>query len=183
MSVHIYILKLESNKYYIGKTERDIEKRFYEHINGCGSSWTSKYKPLEVIEVFEEKSQFDEDNYTKLYMRRYGISNVRGGSYTSIELPNYQLKSLNDEFNTAENRCFNCNQLGHFIGDCSKIQPDNNLVIVENPKNKKEESWWGWGMTVIKSIFTENICARCGRNTHQRDNCYARTHIKGYKLR
>lgn len=45
---YIYILKLKNNKYYIGKT-LNVENRFHQHINGTGSSWTKKYKPISII--------------------------------------------------------------------------------------------------------------------------------------
>ena len=42
--VYIYILKLQSNKYYIGKTNNP-NFRLEEHGSGKGSTWTKKYKP------------------------------------------------------------------------------------------------------------------------------------------
>ena len=45
---YIYILKLKNSKYYVGKTQ-NIEKRYEQHVNGTGSAWTKKYKPLSII--------------------------------------------------------------------------------------------------------------------------------------
>ena len=39
--VNIYILQLEDNKYYIGKTTQP-EIRLESHFNSNGSSWTKK---------------------------------------------------------------------------------------------------------------------------------------------
>ena len=39
----VYILKLEDNKYYVGKT-KNINKRILDHFTDCGSEWTRKYK-------------------------------------------------------------------------------------------------------------------------------------------
>jgi len=47
--VFIYILKLEDNKYYIGKTDNP-EFRLDAHFNYAGSSWTKKYKPFKLEE-------------------------------------------------------------------------------------------------------------------------------------
>ncbi len=41
--VYIYVLKLENNKYYIGKTDNP-EIRLNSHFNFNGSEWTKKYK-------------------------------------------------------------------------------------------------------------------------------------------
>ena len=40
--VYIYVLKLEQEKYYIGKTNNP-EFRINDHFNNIGSEWTKKY--------------------------------------------------------------------------------------------------------------------------------------------
>ena len=80
----IYVLLCEGNHYYIGKTERKIEKRIEEHFRTNGSYWTKKYKPLKVVETIQSDDKMDEDKYTKKYMLMYGIEKVRGGSYTEM---------------------------------------------------------------------------------------------------
>ena len=60
--VNIYILLLEVNKYYIGKTTQpDI--RLETHFNSNGSSWTKKYKPIKVIGLIPDCDDFYEDKY------------------------------------------------------------------------------------------------------------------------
>lgn len=81
----IYILRLEDNKYYVGKTN-NIKKRIKQHKESYGSSWTKKYKFIEMIDVIETNEHFLEDMYVKKYMNRYGINNVRGGSYSRVLL-------------------------------------------------------------------------------------------------
>jgi predicted GIY-YIG superfamily endonuclease len=49
MTTTIYILKLNDNKYYVGKTNKIVNERYQEHIDGVGSFWTKKYKPLYLI--------------------------------------------------------------------------------------------------------------------------------------
>ena len=75
--VTIYILQLQDNKYYIGKTTQP-EIRLESHFNSNGSSWTKKYKPIKVIDLIHDCDDFDEDKYTLKYMQKYGINNVRG---------------------------------------------------------------------------------------------------------
>ena len=38
----VYALKLEQEKYYIGKTNKPMSERYQEHVDGIGSSWTAK---------------------------------------------------------------------------------------------------------------------------------------------
>jgi len=90
---NIYILKLKENKYYIGKSD-NVLNRFQQHINGNGSSWTRKYNPISIEKIIENVSSFEEDKITKEYMSKYGIDNVRGGSYVEIELTELQKEIL-----------------------------------------------------------------------------------------
>lgn len=117
----IYVLLCENEKYYIGKTER-LEDRILEHFSNYGSEWTKIYKPIKVIESFQAQSEFDEDNYVEKYMAKYGIENVRGGSYSQISLPEFKIKSLIDELNTSEDRCFRCGKAGHFANNCKQFK-------------------------------------------------------------
>ena len=101
---HIYILKLREGKYYIGKT-KNVEKRFNEHIAGNGSGWTKKYKPISLIKSIVSTSYFDEDKYVKEYMAKYGIENVRGGTYSNINLDANCISVLEKEIRHSKNLC------------------------------------------------------------------------------
>lgn len=77
----IYILKLENNKYYVGRTY-NYDRRINDHFSCKGSYWTKINKPIEVIKRIDNvNSNFEEDKILKETMMKYGIENVRGGSY------------------------------------------------------------------------------------------------------
>jgi hypothetical protein len=105
----IYILELEYGKYYVGKTD-DVDKRYQQHLNGQGSYFTKKYKPVRILRIVPDANDFDEDRYVKEMMADHGIDNVRGGSYSN-NLTYDQIAMLRrdangvalDDFNTTNN--------------------------------------------------------------------------------
>lgn len=131
--MNIYALELDSSKYYIGKTSRDVSTRFEEHKTENGSEWSSTYKPVRIIEQYQSDNQFEEDTLTKKYMMKYGIDNVRGGSYTKIVLDEWQIKSLEHEFKSVSDCCYKCGEKGHF----AKVCPEENFQGTDEELEEK----------------------------------------------
>ncbi len=147
--VFIYILLLELNKYYIGKTNNpDI--RIDNHFNCDGSEWTKIYKPIKVYELISGCDSYDEDKYTLKYMEKEGINNVRGGSFSQIELSEEQIKLINQMIKGASDKCFNCGESGHFIKDCIESKIQDYLKDINNENISKE-------IFKINSIYEEII--------------------------
>jgi hypothetical protein len=118
--VYIYALKLEQNKYYIGKTNTP-HFRIENHFNSNGSEWTKMYKPLSILEIKPNCDDYDEDKITRQYMDKYGVENVRGGSFVSLILNKTTIDILQQMSNGTNNKCFTCGRNGHFSKDCVKI--------------------------------------------------------------
>lgn len=125
----VYVLKLNNDKYYVGRTS-DLAKRIEYHKNGNGSAWTKKYGFVKLMKSMVIDSPFYEDMMVKMMMQKYGIENVRGGSYSQIWLPKDQYLSLQREIRGAGDQCFKCGG-GHFIKDCPNRNDDTRLSDYE----------------------------------------------------
>jgi hypothetical protein len=123
----IYILELEYGKYYVGKTD-DVDKRYQQHLNGQGSYFTKKYKPVRILRIVPDANDFDEDRYVKEMMADHGIDNVRGGSYSN-NLTYDQIAMLEREIRGARNLCLRCGQSGHFIERCYARRDANGVAL------------------------------------------------------
>ena len=201
----IYILSLENGKYYIGKT-RDISSRLNSHFEGNGSAWTKKFKPTMEFTVFDNCDDFDEDKYVKIYMSKYGIENVRGGSYSRVNLTENEKNLLTKEINGCSDKCFICGGK-HFAKKCndkksSKISENNVLKNYPiTPSELKNAISSGELLPIQRILYgntynqysTQEIeeflekklkkaCSICGRKTHQYLDCYAKIHVNGQKL-
>jgi len=120
----LYVLKLEGDRYYVGKTT-DVKKRVTEHATGNGARYTKLYKPSRVVEVRTLKSSQDENNLTREYMEKYGVDKVRGGSYSQVNLPSDTKRILETEFRGNSNACFKCGNVGHFMSACGREDSDS----------------------------------------------------------
>lgn len=197
----IYILRLQGGHYYIGKTNKNVMQRYKQHLDGKGSMWTKMYRPVSVDSIMESQTSFDEDNYTKEYMKKYGVDKVRGGSYANLILTDEQEATLKREFRGADDRCQRCGRTGHFIGTCyAKTEVDN--VFIKTKKTEDEDEDEDDVFVKTKKRMTEDedeeedeededeeeeeedsdACFRCGREGHYSSECYASKDIYGNRL-
>jgi cellular nucleic acid-binding protein len=178
----LYVLKLEKGKWYVGKSA-DIMKRYQQHLGGSGSAWTSKYSPISLVESKPITSPHDENNVTKDYMKKYGVENVRGGSYSQIVLDESTISVLENEFIGNTNKCFKCGLAGHFTNRCKTKVEEEEFVYGCDYCDREFTTEFGCMVHEKKCAAKESdTCRRCGRESHWAKDCYAQTHIRGYPI-
>ena len=167
----IYILLLENQKYYIGKTSNPLF-RIENHVDNNNIEWTKIHKPIKILEIIQNSD--DEDKHTLKYIDKYGINNVRGGSYTSIKI----------------NRCFKCGKKEHLAKDCNYDDDDYSYDDEQNNNDSDNDNNSDNYNNSDNDNYNDNdekylnhICFKCGRNGHYASSCYASKHIKGYVLK
>jgi hypothetical protein len=118
----IYILKLENDKYYVGKS-KDPKRRIEAHKKGTGSAWTSKYKVVKKMKEIPNRDGFDEDAWTLRMMATFGIENVRGGSYSMVTLDENTISGIKKCIYGAEDKCMLCGSSDHWVSKCKEARP------------------------------------------------------------
>ena len=169
MHTNIYILKLENNKYYVGKSN-DLETRMTSHKNGTASMWTKKYKPISVEQIIPNACSYDENKYTIEYMDKYGIDNVRGGLYVTEALDNTQRNDIKKQIWGANDCCTQCGRKGHFVKNCKETKDVTGQDIL-----KTEPDILKTVLDIFKEEYKDKklikTCFDCGKTGHYTDKC------------
>jgi hypothetical protein len=162
--VYIYVLYLAHCKYYIGKTSNS-DFTIEQHLLSGGSAWTRKYKPIGVINFIPNCDDYDEDKYTRIYMDKYGIDNVRGGSFYEVKLSNFTMKNLEKMNKIVENRCFTCCMIGHFAKECKNCEDlssiDKCFTFIEKFIDDKKQ------LELVDPKFEKPNCGKFSWSSHE----------------
>lgn len=145
---NMYILKLVGNRYYLGYSP-NVKQRIQEHIDGNGSSFTKKYKPIDVVKIKENISEHLINKYVIGYMKKYGIDKVRGGAFKGLKLNNEQIKEL------AKYGIYKLDKEEEFF--------DKLIKETQNEVNSEPLK--------IPIIQTNGTCYRCMKDGHSQDSC------------
>lgn len=133
--VNIYVLELQGNKYYVGKTNHTFQ-RFNQHKSGSGAKWTQKHKVKDLFAFHKDMKDTDENKITIQMMKKYGVRNVRGGSWTKVNMTEAEIKRLEKRISARGKRrskssstkkttrankrisCTRCGRISHTVEKC-----------------------------------------------------------------
>ena len=168
-----YVLKLRKRKWYVGYTEKGIE-RIETHLNENGSKWTRKYPPVKPIRPVmtelgqtkatpKNKPNNDEDKLTLKMMKKHGIQNVRGGSWCMVKMRKKTVRELEALLSSSGKNGNKKAKKSVEKGYCIRCR-DSKTYDFEKPfclecyRNMQEEG----------GEFYEDYCHGCGElaNTH-----------------
>ena len=117
--------------------QRILKKDIMNISQAMALGGQKKYKPMSLIKTVVSTSYFDEDKYVKEYMAKYGIENVRGGTYSNINLDTNCISVLEKEIRHSKNLCTICGKNTHFIKDCyAKTDSNDNIIVDTISKDK-----------------------------------------------
>ena len=133
--VNIYVLELQGNKYYVGKTNHTFQ-RFEQHKSGSGAKWTQKHKVKDLFAFHKDMKDTDENKITIQMMKKYGVRNVRGGSWTKVNMTEAEINRLEKRISARGKRpgkssstkkttrrkkkisCTRCGRTSHTVEKC-----------------------------------------------------------------
>lgn len=96
---YLFILLLREERYYVGITKKPndiLKENVFERREGK-NPWLDKYPVIGKSSHIQIDDLFLLDKTVKHYMYRYGPNRVRGGSYSSLELTQEQIKAIEKE--------------------------------------------------------------------------------------
>ena len=97
MQMHIYILLLENDYYYIGESSYFLQA-YQQHIDKKACDWTKLHRTITIFKVIQQTKEYTVDDCVVEYIKKYGIDKVRGGSFSDVVLSPKQLDLLSNYF-------------------------------------------------------------------------------------
>jgi predicted GIY-YIG superfamily endonuclease len=171
-----YILKLENNKYYVG-ISNNIEQRMISHFSEEGSKWTKLHKPIEIIEIKDNTHKWQETYTTIITMKKYGIENVRGGPYSTVEFfyrPNIEL--VDEKLSIEENYVNYKKYVGKNKSIDTNISSSSSSSINETDSSSSSSIKTKFS-DINKSSFDKNISTSNRKNSSNTNNSFSTSNM------
>jgi len=116
----VYVIKYQDGNMYVGKSN-DIDARIRQHAARavkCTSEWQGTPREVKPITSAMEDHESWERNETLELMSRHGVEKVRGWMYTTQELSQDTVESIDAQLCEKYDLCRTCGMKGHFASAC-----------------------------------------------------------------
>lgn len=92
----VYIIQLANKKFYVGYSHNIYTtlKQLFSRSVKNKDPWVLHHKPLYVHRIIRECDPDDEHKYLVEYIRRFGVENVRGGTFDATVYENESLREV-----------------------------------------------------------------------------------------
>lgn len=194
----VYVLRLRSGAYYVGKSS-NISARIAQHT----SAWVKEHggvaKRIPTCTAARDDWCAWEQDETLTRMRMHGFDNVRGFEFVACRpLDATECVTIKTMLMGSGDLCRKCGGEGHFASSCRASKEawlaELEGMIAErqaggsqreNSKHvtvEKKRRMMAPGMFAGKRSRKSAVCARCGRDSHASDACFARKHVDGWEI-
>ena len=169
---YIHNIFLDNDKYLVHCSPSNSSEVVFKECTYL-YSFARKNKPIKILYT-EEVTEFSNiDINVKFYMHLYGISNVRGGTFHQEELPDYMLKTLEEEIKTMTTRVYEqiC-IVNEMMNECENYNSDNYTIdFFENKINIVEKKLSTYAKILErKTQYNRRMCLQETQKTHTNDD-------------
>lgn len=161
---YIYVLKMTGvlpggPRYYIGKSKH-VQTRLLQHQTGTSGVEYVKFQhdhggTIVLEEQFVENHALHEDHLTELYMYKYGINYVRGGTRSHCKIV---IDPMIDRFRSADDLCYMCGDGNHRSTSCPfravKSHRAKAQISLLSPPPKNESQYY----VLLKFVICDVVC-------------------------
>jgi predicted GIY-YIG superfamily endonuclease len=118
----VYVLALEQDRFYVGKTTRPLDERLREHFSKGNMKWTRQYPlvgtlpPLTYVNDLESWERAE--TLERIWL--HGAARVRGWQYTSTNYTEADRSSIVTQICERKDLCRKCGNTGHLYSDCKR---------------------------------------------------------------
>lgn len=137
----IYIVQCSKNKYFVGSSNM-TQNAYLNHLKELvPNDWLKTYTPIKIINKHQANYVNDEDLITIQSINKYGLNNVRGGSFSDFELTDVMVDIINKQLNGE--KLFISN---NFVKKYKKINKISRFFI----ENNNAKTSWDMAKMLIK---------------------------------
>jgi hypothetical protein len=158
----LYVIRLQCDKYFIHTSLHELQDDVFLECRLL-YDFAKQYLPVSILEKRDNIALYDIDKTVKNYMLLYGVHNVRGGSYSDMELSDNIKNILEEEIKTMTYRSRDSHELiqkvvgnlPFYKEDTPIIQSNSQLFHTMRTPSPENSAWYADGV-ISKEMIAEH---------------------------